>query len=240
MATATRSESKSAFIEQLLRQDPYANFKSVNEAWAASGHEGTISQALVNKMRSEAGLSGNLRTKEKPDTTGPSKSEAPAQVGMKRSRRPKVRARDQGKTPFVEEFLNEHPEGNVRAVNEAWQAAGFDGTISPTLVHQMRARLGLTGNLRGKTEKAEAASPTKPSTGKKRGRKPKGTTPETSPATTGGETRGRKSARTSGLLELEGDIDRLIFKLMGVGDLPEIEGSLRQARRLLYGTLNQG
>ena len=93
MATATRPESKSAFIEQLLRQDPYANFKSVNEAWAASGHDGTISQALVNKMRSEAGLSGNLRTKEKPDTTGSSKSEAPAQVGMKRGRQPKVGAR---------------------------------------------------------------------------------------------------------------------------------------------------
>ena len=34
-------------------------------------------------------------------------------------------------------------------------------------------------------------------------------------------------------LDLEADIDRLIFKVMGVGDLTEIEDSLRQARRLL-------
>ena len=53
---------------------------------------------------------------------------------------------------FVKEFLNDHPQGNVDAVNEAWQAAGFDGTISTTLVNKMRASLGLTGNLRGKTK----------------------------------------------------------------------------------------
>ena len=35
---------------------------------------------------------------------------------------------------FVKEFLNDHPQGNVNAVNEAWRAAGFDGTISPTVV----------------------------------------------------------------------------------------------------------
>jgi hypothetical protein len=240
MATATKPESKSAFIEQVLRQDPYATFNSVNEAWAASGHEGCISQALVNKMRSEAGLSGNLRTKETPESKAVSTSEEPAQVGKKRGRKPKVKARDQGKTSFVKEFLNDHPEGNVKAVNTAWQAAGFDGTISPTLVNKMRAHLGLTGNLRSKPKKTEEASRTKPYTGKRRGRKPKETTTESSPATTKVESRGRKSARTSGLLELEGDIDRLIFKLMGVGDLPEIEESLRQARRLLYGKLNQG
>ena len=54
-----------------------------------------------------------------------------------------------GKTMFVKEFLNDHPQGNVDAVNEAWQAAGFDGTISPTLINKMRASLGLTGNIRG-------------------------------------------------------------------------------------------
>ena len=34
--------------------------------------------------------------------------------------------------------------------------------------------------------------------------------------------------------ELEAEIDRLIFKVMGVGDLSQIEDSLRQTRRLLY------
>jgi hypothetical protein len=57
-------------------------------------------------------------------------------------------------------------------------------------------------------------------------------------AAVNGQPRGRKSARTLALTELEADIDRLIFKVMGVGDLTEIEESLRQARRLLYVTAN--
>ena len=58
-----------------------------------------------------------------------------------------------GKTSFVKQFLNDHPDGNTKTVNEAWQAAGFDGTISPTLVNQDE-EVELTGSLRGKTRKA--------------------------------------------------------------------------------------
>ena len=46
-----------------------------------------------------------------------------------------------GKTMFVKEFLHDHPRGNIDAVNEAWGAAGFDGTISPHGGGQMRASL---------------------------------------------------------------------------------------------------
>jgi hypothetical protein len=236
MATATKTEGKSGFIKQVLGKDPFATFKSVNEAWTAAGHEGTISQALVNKLRSEAGLSGNLRAKEQPVTQAAPEAEKPVPTSKKRGRKPKVKPRDQGKTSFVKEFLVDNPQGNLKAVNEAWNAAGFDGSISATLLNKMRSQLGLTGNQRSKTEKTNAASRTKLYTGKKRGRKPKGTTPTTD----GFETHGRKSARTLNLVELEGDIDRLLFKVMGLGDHPEIEESLRQARRLLYGKLNQG
>jgi hypothetical protein len=177
-----------------------------------------------------------LRDRGKAEVTVAAKIETPVSTGKKQGRKPKVKARDQGKTPFVREFLSDHPQGNVNAVNEAWKAAGFDGTISPTLVYQMRAQLGLTATLRGQAGKTAAPSRTKPSTGKKRGRRPKGT----SPATPRGESGGRRSARTSGLLELEGALDRLLFKVMGVGDLPEMEASLRRTRRILYETLNQG
>ena len=68
MATVTRAPGKSDFIKQVLGKNPQATFKAVNEAWTEAGNEGSISQALVNKMRSEAGLSGNLRTKEKGET----------------------------------------------------------------------------------------------------------------------------------------------------------------------------
>jgi hypothetical protein len=79
--------------------------------------------------------------------------------------------RSLGKTGFVKEFLNDHPEANTRAVNAAWAAAGFKGTISPTLVTKMRSQLGLTGNIpKGPGKKAEAEAGARP-TGKKRGRR---------------------------------------------------------------------
>ena len=236
MATVTRAPGKSDFIKQVLGKNPQANFKAVNQAWTEAGNEGSISQALVNRLRSKAGLSGNLKTGAKEGTPAVAETEKPTTTGKKRGRKPKVKARDQGKTSFVKEFLNDHPEGNVKAVNEAWAKAGFDGSISGTLINKMRAQLGLTGNLRGKKATAEK----KTYTGKKRGRKPKGFTAEANPANGRVETRGRKSALTVGLTELEADIDRLVFKVMGMGDLPEIEESLRQVRRLLYGKLTQG
>ena len=49
-----------------------------------------------------------------------------------------------------------------------------------------------------------------------------------------------RASRSIVLDELEADIDRLIFKSMAIGDLIEIENSLRQARRLLYGAMNRG
>ena len=65
---------------------------------------------------------------------------------------PKTATATPGKTSFLKEFLHDNPQGNVKAANEAWQAAGYDGTISETLVYKARASLGLTGNLSGKTK----------------------------------------------------------------------------------------
>jgi len=216
--TATVTPGKTMFVKEFLNDHPQGNTKDVNEAWQAAGFEGTISPTLVNKTRVK--LTGKRRGYSK---TAAKEKSAP--------RMPKRAPATPGKTMFVKEFLNDHPQGNVKAVNEAWQAAGFDGTISPTLVNKTRASLGLTGNLRGKTK--AAAKEKAPYTGKRLGR------PRKEPTAAGnGQPRGRKSARTLALNELEADIDRLIFKVMGVGDLTEIEDSLRQARRQLYATAN--
>ena len=220
MATATVNQGKTSFVKQFLNDHPDGTTKTVNEAWQAAGFEGTISPTLVNKTRVKMNLTGNLR--------GDSKTAAKAKSAP---RMPKRAPATPGKTGFLKEFLHDHPQGNVKAVNEAWTAAGFDGTISGTLVYKARASLGLTGNLSGKTKKSEAKAT---STGKKRGRPRK---EPTAPVT--GQPRGRKSARTLALTELEADIDLLIFKVMGVGDLTEIEDSLRRARRLLYATANE-
>jgi hypothetical protein len=217
--TATATPGKTSFVKQFLNDHPDGTTKTVNEAWQAAGFDGTISPTVVNKTRAQMGLTGNLRGKE--TRTAAKEKSAP--------RLPKTATATPGKTSFLKEFLHDNPQGNVKAVNEAWQAAGFDGTISTALVYKARASLGLTGNLSGKTKAASEGKTT--STGKKLER------PRKEPTAAGnGQPRGRKSARTLALTELEADIDRLIFKVMGVGDLTEIEDSLRRARRLLYVT----
>ena len=146
MAVATKNENKSGFVKQYLREHPEGNVKAVNEAWTAAGMKGAIGATLIYQTRADMGLSGNLRVKPKPKTAAKAKS--PTKMSKAAS--------SPGKSMFVKEFLNDHPQGNVSAVNEAWQAAGFDGTISPALVNQMRAKLGLAGNLRGSAKKAQA------------------------------------------------------------------------------------
>jgi hypothetical protein len=221
VALATKNENKSGFVKEYLSDHPEGNVKAVNEAWTAAGMKGAIGATLIYQTRADLGLSGNLRVKPKPKTAAKAKS--PTKMSKA--------ARSPGKSMFVKEFLNDHPQGNVAAVNEAWQAAGFDGTISPALVNQMRAKLRLTGNLRG------GAKRSKPSpTGKKRGRPRK----ETTAAVNGkpaGQPRGDWS---TALNDMEADIDRLIFKTMAIGDLTEIEDTLRRARRLLYAALSRG
>src|SRR5271157_3485646 len=215
--TAT-TPGKTSFVKEFLNDHPQGNTKAVNEAWQAAGFEGTISPTLVNKTRVK--LTGKRRGYSK---TAAKEKSAPNM--------PKTATATPGKTSFLKEFLHDHPQGNVKAVNEAWQAAGFDGTISTALVYKVRASLGLTGNLSGKTKAAAEGKAT--STGKKLGR------PRKEPTAAGnGQPRGRKSNRSLALNELEADIDRLIFMVMGIGDLTEIEAALRRARRLLYVTAN--
>ena len=218
--TATATPGKTSFVKEFLNDHPDGTTKTVNEAWQAAGFEGTISPTLVNKTRVKMNLTGSLRGNSK---TAAKEKSAP--------RLPKTASATPGKTSFLKEFLHDNPQGNVKAANEAWQAAGYDGTISTALVYKARASLGLTGNLSGKTKTSAEGKATP--TGKKLGRPRK---ESTAPVT--GQPRGRKSARILALTELEADIDRLIFKVMGVGDLTEIEDSLRQARRLLYVTAN--
>ena len=139
--TATATPGKTSFVKEFLNDHPDGTTKTVNEAWQAAGFEGTISPTLVNKTRVKMNLTGNLRGNSK---TAAKEKSAP--------RMPKTATATPGKTSFLKEFLNDHPEGNVKAANEAWTAAGYDGTISETLVYKARASLGLTGNLSGKTK----------------------------------------------------------------------------------------
>jgi hypothetical protein len=222
VAAATKSQDKSSFVREFLRKHPEGNVKAVNAGWTAAGMEGTIGDTLIYQMRADMGLSGKLRTKSGPKTAAKAKS--PTKMSKSAS--------SPGKSMFVKEYLNDHPGANVSAVNAAWQAAGFDGAISPALVNKMRARAGLTGNLRGSIKKSTPSA-----TGKKRGR-PREETATAVNRGPVGQPRGTKNDRTNALLGLEAEIDKLIFQVMFIGDLPEVETSLREARRRVYGALN--
>ena len=210
MATATKSQSKTSFVKEFLTHNPQGNVRAVNEAWKAARMKGTIGGTLIQKLRSEMGLVGNLSATSKPKPAAMATTAVKAKAA--RTSKPIVAP---GKSMFAKEFLIDNPQGNPAAVNKAWKAAGFKGKISDSVVNAMRASLGLAGNLRGTTTKTSVAK----------------------------ETAAKGQPRSNGavaLNDLEGEIDRLMFKVMAMGDFTEIEDSLRQARRLLYAALNRG
>src|SRR5271157_191270 len=136
--TATAARGKTSFVKEFLHDHPDGTTKTVNEAWTAAGMKGTISHPVISVVRKQLGLTGKL----------PGKTRNAAQEKAA-SNMPRTATPTPGKTSFVKEFLNANPQGNTKAVNEAWQAAGFEGTISPTLVNKTRVKMNLTGNLGG-------------------------------------------------------------------------------------------
>jgi hypothetical protein len=138
---------------------------------------------------------------------------------------------DQGKSAFVRDQLGRNSKADETTINEAWKAAGKDGTISGSLVYKIRSDLGLTGKGRGRRGPAAKARP---------GRPPK--VAAASPANGRGASSRPALGLGSGyvghrgrvLEQVEGEIDELIFRLKGLGGLAEVEEALRRARRLLY------
>lgn len=150
---------------------------------------------------------------------------------------PATDKRNQGKTQFVRELLKRDPHANARKVREAWEAAGHEDSISQTLVNKQRSQMGLAGNIKGGRPKGsgKGVAAKAPYTGKKRGRKPKsaGLLNGHGASVTGS----KAGARPGQLMQIEADIDRLLFQVMDLGGLETIEDSLRQARRQLYRSL---
>jgi hypothetical protein len=159
---------------------------------------------------------------------------------------PATARRNQGKTEFVREVLTRNPHANAQKVRQEWTASGHSGTISQTLVNKQRSLMGLSGNLRGgRPSRSESAGAEKaPYTGKKRGRKPKSAIlnghESAGDGRSFGEPRARVGGRPAQLSQLEADIDRLLFRVMSLGGLENIEDSLRRTRRLLYQALSGG
>ena len=157
---------------------------------------------------------------------------------------------DQGKSAFVGDVLTKDHQADTEAVNRAWTKAGHAGTISASLVNQIRSRMGLTGQPRPGarvTESAGSAEPpaapaTRRRTGPKRagGRPPVkgdgGHVPQVTELEAGPQGAGSQSGgddRTRVLTRLEGQIDGMLFEIKVAGGLPEFEEELRRARRIL-------
>src|SRR3954467_3475693 len=65
----------------------------------------------------------------------------------------------QGKTSFVEEFLKDHRDADLAAVNAAWKSFGREGTISESLFGKTRRSLGLTRKRDGRGATAAGGTP---------------------------------------------------------------------------------
>jgi hypothetical protein len=225
-ATATRSLGKTGFVKEYLNDNPQANAKAVNGAWKEAGFEGTISNTLVTRMRSELGLTGNI-----PKGSGKKAEASASPTGKRRGRRkgPTGRRRggNQGKSAFVVEHLRQNPNATDEEINEAWTAAGNEGSISGSLLYKIRAKEGPTKK-RGSKKKRRAKS----SLGTAGADRTAQMTSQTPRPLDGRTSRGRVMA------EIEADIDRLIFKLMALGGMEEVETKLRRVRRRLI--LSQG
>jgi hypothetical protein len=221
MATAIVRGDKTKFVTEFLTRNPTGNLRTINEAWAAEGMKGKVSKSVVDKTRARMGLTGNLN--------GTTKTATKPTATVKRTRTP---TSTPGKGGFTKEFLNDHPDATAREVNAAWTEAGLKGTISNAVVSEVRKRMGLGGKATTKTKKQPARTTAPPP--KPRGRKP-ATQIRASSSEVG--TPRQESDRTNALTAAEVEIDRLIFQMMGLGDLTEIEMALREARRAVYKAL---
>jgi hypothetical protein len=144
------------------------------------------------------------------------------------------------KSGFIREVLTKNPTATAPLVNQAWAEAGREGSISETLVNKLRSEMGLSGNLRGRPRAASAAQAGEKANGRKRRRRVSAkangrsrTPADGSPAAPAAERKPRSGERGRMLEEVEGDIDRLIFKLMIVGGMADVEDALRRVRRVV-------
>jgi hypothetical protein len=144
------------------------------------------------------------------------------------------------KSAFVRDFIQKNPQANRKAVEEAWLAAGHDGVISSALVSNLRSKLGLTAaskkaDSNGTPESASATS--RAPKRKKRGR-PSKRQESVTDSDSAIERKPRSGGRGEALAEIEADFDRIIFRLIALGGMEDIEDELRRVRRRLI--LSQG
>jgi hypothetical protein len=139
---------------------------------------------------------------------------------------------EQGKTSFVEEFLKDHEDADLAAVNAAWRSFGREGTISESLFGKTRRSLGLTRKRDGKKPKAAGGTPAVATSAAVRKGGKKATT-RGPIAAIAGEVLTQTSDRNQMLIALEKDLDRLLFGVLEMESMTEVEEFIRSARRVV-------
>ncbi len=135
-------------------------------------------------------------------------------------------------------MLRKDADTDLETVNQAWKAAGHQGTISQSYLGKVKTMLGLTRPRGGSRSEKSSPKGSQAENAPKRSHVTEEVrSPENgpmaselgpSPAETS-ETEGRNRA----LEVLEADIDRLLFRIMDLGGLEEAEQALRRARRIV-------
>ncbi len=128
VASADTKVSKTAFVTGILGENPEANTRAVNEAWAERGHSGKISPTLVQKMRSDLGLVGNIGRRSRP-VNGQAANGKAKDAGRKRAGRPKLvetpRARRDGVVTAPGHLLDELEKDFDRLIFKLMAAGGL-------------------------------------------------------------------------------------------------------------------
>jgi hypothetical protein len=213
---AQRGEGKAAFVRQLLRKNPAANPNAVNTAWKAAGKPDTIARSHIMSIRAEMGLT-QKRAPEPKLGKGATMRMPPAQTGGRTVPAGNPRF-NQGKSAFLRELYKKDPSASFKAVNEAWKRAGKPGAISEPLTYLVRSEMGITKK-RGVKRKASVTMAKKPA--------PSGAGRPGSAAATVAV----PAPQTKTALDLEAEIDRLLFKVIEKGGMEDVEDALRSARR---------
>jgi hypothetical protein len=252
MATAPGvNPGKTKFAEEFFSRHRDADEAAVNRAWTEAGHEGDLSESLVYKVRAGLGLTGRRGANGGPSggkkVASPAKGKGKSSNGAKGKRASKVEepvpeteAQDGGTGPsrssFVEEVLGREPESNLKAVNQAWSAAGHEGSISPSIYYKVKRERGLAGERSSGGPTSAGASRSEASEGATvfagRGGAPQPSNGREAAAARSGGT-GPVEDRERLVDEVEAGIDHLMFTLKSNGGMPEVEAALRAARRLL-------
>jgi hypothetical protein len=151
---------------------------------------------------------------------------------------------EQGKTSFVEEFLKDHKDADLAAVNAAWKSFGREGTISESLFGKTRRSLGLTRKRNGKRANPAAGTPSAATSAAVRrgGKKAATSGPGASSAEETPTRQNRRAVaastsrpgdRNQMLIALEKDLDRLLFGVLEMEGMTEVEEHIRAARRVV-------